>query len=47
MGNIQLDFEQLDIWPPCWRCKECGGSTKLLVVEERGYRVFAKGVIRE
>ena len=46
MGNIQLDFEQLDKWPPCWRCKECGDPTKLFVVEERSYQVFAKEVIR-
>jgi len=47
IGNIQLDFQQLDKRPPYWRCKECGGPTKLLVIEERAYRVFARGIIRE
>lgn len=43
MGNIQLDFEQLDKWPPYWRCKECRGPTNLLVIEEGEYRVLDKG----
>jgi len=40
MGNIQLDFEQLDKWLPYWRCKECRGLTNLLVIEEGEYRVL-------
>ena len=47
MANIQLDFKQLDKWPPYWRCKECGESTKLLVIEERGYRVLPMKVYKE
>jgi len=47
IGNIQLDFEQLDKWPPYWRCKECGDSTNLLVVEERGHQLFARKVYKE
>jgi len=43
MGNIQLDFEQVDKWPPSWRCKECKDPTNLLVIEERDYRVLDKG----
>lgn len=43
MGNIQLDFEQLDKWPPSWRCKECGDPTKLFVIDEKEYRVLDKG----
>ena len=43
MGNIQLDFEQLDKWPPSWRCKECGSPTNLFVIEEGEYRVLDKG----
>jgi len=46
MGNIQLDFKQLDKWPPYWRCKECGEPTNLLVVEERAHRVFYKEIIK-
>jgi len=40
IGNIQLDFKQLDKRPPCWRCKECGGPTKLLLVNEKGHRIL-------
>ncbi len=47
IGNIQLDFEQLDKWSPNWRCKECGSPTKLLVIEERGHRFFAMKVYEE
>jgi len=47
MANIQLDFKQLDKWPPYWRCKECGNPTNLLVIEERGHRVFARKVYKE
>ncbi|MBA7678849.1 hypothetical protein ES703_87127 [subsurface metagenome] len=43
MGNIQLDFEQLDKWPPSWQCKECGELTNLFVIEEAEYRVLDKG----
>ena len=43
MGNIQLDFEQLDKRPLRWRCKECGSPTNLLVIEEGEYRVLDKG----
>lgn len=45
MGNIQLDLEQLDEWPPCWRCKECGDPTNLLVIEEGAYRLLTEEVI--
>jgi hypothetical protein len=47
MANIQLDFEQLDIWPPYWRCKECGDPTNLLVIEERGHRLFIRKIYKE
>jgi len=45
IGNIQLDFEQLDNWPPCWRCRECGDPTNLLVIEEGAYRLLKEEVI--
>ena len=43
MANIQLDFKQLDKWPPYWRCKECKDTTNLLVIEEKGHWDFFLG----
>ncbi len=47
MANIKLDFEKLDKWPLCWRCKECEAPTNLLVIEERGHRFFARKIYNE